>query len=406
MSALARLLVDKGNIVYGVDIEEEIYTEKNLIDCKIESFSKMNIKKSFFYIIGNAFSNHSLTNYIRYNGFYYMSFPTFIRWYFKGYNFISVAGSHGKTTTTKFLSLLFDESNYIIGDGSARGISNKNIIVESCEYKNTFLSYRPNISLILNIDYDHPDFFKSEDDYIDAFNKFCLNSKVVIINGDDKNSKKIINKTYITYGINKDNDIIFNSTIYKDYTSIYILGNTFNIPFVGIHYAYDFVGAYLVCKLIGVSDEIIKKRIKSLKLPKRRMEEYRFKDNIFIHDYAHHPTEIKMLYESIRVKYFGKNIVCIFQPHTTSRTQKFSSKFKSALGLFDRCYLLNIFTSVREKKNRLIENEIYNFWNYECISKDDALNLQLDSNTVYLYLGAGDIDKIYKKRIEKLRKML
>ncbi|MBE6137341.1 MAG: hypothetical protein E7176_02985 [Erysipelotrichaceae bacterium] len=403
MSALAKLLAQQGHIVRGVDIEDYVYTENNLTDCKVECFNKMSLKSYYFYIIGNAFINHSVTKYIKLMRYYYIEYARFIAWYFKKYNFISVAGSHGKTTTTKMLSTLYNSSSYLIGDGTGSGLDKFNFIIESCEYKNSFLNYNPNVCLILNIDYDHPDFFIKRDDYIEAFNKLALKSKIVVINGDDVNAKKIIKKTYITYGLDKENDIVFSYIIDNGKMLVTILGRAFTIPFLGKHYAYDFVGAYLVCKLAGITDDEIDNRIKMLELPKRRMDELTINDSVVIHDYAHHPTELKSVYESIKLKYPNKKIICIFQPHTISRTISLKSEFKSALKLFDSCYLLSIFTSIREGLNQTIENEVYEFWGYTCISKLDAININLEPNTVYLYAGAGDIDGVFLEIKNKIK---
>ena len=405
MSALARVLADQGHIVKGVDVEDYFYTEDNLNNCLIESFNLMHLNPYYFYIIGNAFINHSTVKYIKLMKYHYMEYPKFINWYFKQYNFISVCGSHGKTTTTKMLTQMYDNPSYIIGDGSGSGASNNNFIIESCEYKNTFLNYNPDIALILNIDYDHPDFFKNEGEYIDSFNRFALKSKIVIINGDDKNAKKIIKENYITYGLNRENDIIFTYTIKENKMDINILGRVFSLPYLGKHYAYDFVGAYLLAKLAGIHDDDIANRMKSFKLPKRRMEEALINESLLIHDYAHHPTEIKSVYENIRLRYPNKHLVCFFQPHTITRTVAFKDSFKEALDMFDECYLLSIFTSAREGVNQIIEDDIYRLWGYPLLFSSSIKMLDLKPESIYLFLGAGDIDRVYKELI-KIKKSL
>lgn len=395
LSALANVLKEQGHIVKGVDADTHFYTEKKLKELGVESFNHMHLKPCYFYIIGNAYTHHGVTRYIKHSGYRFMLYPDFISYYFKNYNFVSVCGSHGKTTTTKLLGSLIRDSSYIIGDGSGCGKSKKNFILESCEYRNTFLHYHPNIALILNIDYDHPDFFKTPMDYVKAFAAFSRQSNIVIANGDDENIRRIRRQNFITYGLRKDNDISFEYTVEGKHMSIKILESVFDIPVLGRHYAYDFAGAYLVAKLNGLTDEQIKMNIKKFSLPKRRLEIKRAGDCIILHDYAHHPTEIKSVYESIRLMYPSKKIICIFQPHTVSRSISLSKDFKKALSLFDKTYVMNIFTSVRESVNREKEQEIFRCWGYPILNTEGIKNLKKDADIVYAFLGAGDIDNAF-----------
>lgn len=395
LSALANVLKEQGHIVKGVDTDTYFYTEKNIRELKVESFNHMNLKPSYFYIIGNAYIHHGVTRYIKHSGYRFMLYPDFIAYYFKNYNFISVCGSHGKTTTTKMIGSLMKNASYIIGDGSGCGKSTTNFILESCEYRNTFLHYFPNIALILNIDYDHPDFFKTPMDYVEAFAAFSRQANIVVANGDDENVRRIKRENFITYGLKKDNDIPFEYTLEAGYMNIKILERIFCIPVLGKHYAYDFVGAYLVAKLNGLTDEEIIQNLKKFSLPKRRMETKEVSGCIIIHDYAHHPTEIKSVYESIRLMYPTKKIICIFQPHTISRSITLREDFKEVLSLFDKTYVINIFTSVRESINREKEKEIFRYWGYPVLSNEEIKQLKKDAGIVYAFLGAGDIDTVF-----------
>ena len=116
--------------------------------------------QNYIYIIGNAYRAHSVSSFIINSGYKYYYYADFIKCYFKDYKFIAIDGSHGKTTSTKMLASLIDAS-YLIGDGTGRGKNKENFIIEACEYKDTFLNYNPDISLVLNIDYDHPDYYKN-----------------------------------------------------------------------------------------------------------------------------------------------------------------------------------------------------------------------------------------------------
>lgn len=299
------------------------------------------------------------------------------------------------------LKCLINDCNYIIGDGSGGYSSNDLLVIEACEYKNTFLNYNPYISLVLNVDYDHPDFFKSLDEYIESFKKLIDNSLIVIVNGDDNNINKIRLDGVITYGMENSNNYVFKVIDGKNKSIVVVDGNRFVIPLVGLHYAYDFVGAYLCAKSIGITTKEIKERIREFKLPSRRLEEVVINNNIYINDYAHHPTEIKALYNTLKRKYSEYRLICFFQPHTISRSAALMKEFKSSLSLFDETYIIKTFSSVRENYDENKEKEIFNYWNFNFIDEICLLNLNFAEKSVYIFVGAGDIDKLFNKIIKK-----
>ncbi|MDE7384900.1 MAG: hypothetical protein K2M84_03975, partial [Anaeroplasmataceae bacterium] len=146
LSALAKILSKQGHIVRGVDVEEEFYTMNSRYPMRIESFSNMILKKCYFYIIGNAFLKHSVTKYIQNMRYKLMTYPQFLNFYFKDKKWISISGTSGKTTTTKMISTLLPNTTSLIGDGSYSFGKSDYFILESCEYRNTFLNYHPYIS--------------------------------------------------------------------------------------------------------------------------------------------------------------------------------------------------------------------------------------------------------------------
>lgn len=397
MSALAKILISDGHIVSGVDVKEDFFTTKHINAC-IDDFSCMILKKSYFYVIGNAYKNHSVTGYIKKSNCYYMDYPQFINFYFSKLRLISIAGSHGKTFTSSLLSHIYDKSYALIGDGKGRA-GKDSLILESCEYKDTFLNYKPDISLILNVDYDHPDYFKSEDDYAKSFVTFASNSKICILNNDDFNSKRFSGSNIISYGID-NSDIIFRYSIIDDKTYVYVLNNEFVLNYPGHHYAYNFMGCYIILKLLGIDDDYIKNKLKSFKLPYRRFLITNKNDINYILDYAHHPTEIMALYESTTLKFKTNNIILFYEPHTLSRSIALKDRFKKAFSLFKKVYLLETFSSVREHKDYKKEDELYKYFGYPKISIKEIEDYDYEKGTVYCFLGAGRIDITYKKIVK------
>lgn len=394
IGALAKILSKQGHIVRGVDVEEEFYTMDMNYPIAIENFSNMQLKKSYFYIIGNAFLNHSVTKFIQKMKYKYMTYPAALNHFFNNKFWICVSGTSGKTTTTKMLATLFPEATCLIGDGSYQVGSSNIFILEACEYRNTFLNYHPNLALILNANYDHIDFFKTKEAYEQAFQSFAEQSKICVVNGDEFSYR---NSTMITYGRNPNNDIVFEYQKGK----VTILRKTFELPIIGIKYAYDFVGAYLIAKLCNSRDYSIQSRIQKFQMPKRRFEITKLDTQIVLLDYAHHPKEIETIYNTLTEQYGNKRKICIFEPHTISRLQYFIEDYKRVLGLFDECYLYSLFSSAREIHNQSLEKSLYQylgFKNYDSFIKNVLLQKQ---DCILCFLGAGIIDRACKSYIDE-----
>lgn len=396
LSALAKILNNLGHLVSGVDVKDDFYTSNDLTRIKLEDFANMNLKPSYYYVIGNAYVSHSVTKYIINMNYKYDYYPTFLTKFFKNKKWLCVAGTHGKTTTTKLLSTFIPNSTSLIGDSTMTTGSNDYFILESCEYRNTFLNYHPTISLILNVDYDHVDFFKTKDEYDNSFKKFVKQSKLSVVNGDEFNYRS---PNIITYGCKPNNDVVFE---YKDKT-VKILNKTFFLPMAGIKYAYDFVGAYLVAKLCNISDQEIQNKLTSFKMPKRRYQKLKINEQLLILDYAHHPNEINATLEAAREEYPNKKIICVFEPHTISRLQVFKTDFKKVLSSFDKAYLDNLFSSVRETHNVLVEKDLYDFLDFPILDYHNRVQLTKEKNCVICFLGAGDVDKTYETYADLLK---
>ena len=381
MSALASYLYDMGNMVMGSDVSQTFDFESGLIKRNIEvlPFSKNNISPNYIYIISNAYhlENEEVQEIIK-NGYKYYYYHEYIST-LPGIK-IGISGAHGKTTTSFFLKeLLKDESiACIIGDGT--GFAEKNykyLIFEACEYQDHFLSYKPDILVITNIDFDHPDYFKNINHTIDSFYKAS------------KNAKKVVTLSCINYEI---------TGMYQNYSKVLIDDYEFILNVVGIHNIYNFILCYKVLKLLGFTNEYIKKRCTNLIFPTRRMEETKIKDLVLIEDYGHHPNEINALYQSINIKYPNYPKIVLFQPHTYSRTISLISGFLSSLKKFDDVYIDKVFTSKREPYNVELEILIQKY--FSCFKKYKDFNKELlDKKVIIVLLGAGDLNRRFKDNI-------
>ena len=365
MASLATMLYDLGYEVCGSDQEKHFFTEDELVkrNIPIFPFNEDNIKEEYTVIIGNAFLEdfpeviraRKLCKCFRYQ--------EFLGELMKNYHSISICGSHGKTTTTTIAKTVFSEfepTGYLIGDGS--GYLEKEsqyLCVESCEFRRHFLAYYPEYAIITNIEIDHVDYFKDEVDYFNAYQEFVGNvSKCVFYFGDDEWCKKLEfgDKEHYSFGLTPENDYYLDNLINDSRHSEFDLmfkGEKlyhYDLPFVGRHMMIDVLGVLALAHHKGFDFERTENALLKFVGPKRRYVVEEYNDTVFIDDYAHHPTEVKVTLEASRSRFPDKKIIAIFKPHRASRVLYFAKQFKDALSIADEVYLLD-FTSIDDKQD-------------------------------------------------------
>ena len=281
---------------------------------------------------------------------------------------IAISGTHGKTTTTSMLShiLLEAETDPTISVGGILNAIGGNIrvgnsdifVTEACEYTNSFLNFFPKISVILNVEEDHMDFFKDIHDIRNSFHKFSAllpEDGLLVVN------KNIEELETITDGL-VCNVVTYSETQDADYSAANIefdeLGNAsfdlikygtyvdrIMLSVAGNHNVSNALGVIAVADALEIPLEVIKKGILSFTGTVRRFQ-YKGERNGFtiIDDYAHHPTEIRATLTSAQ-NYPHKDIWCIFQPHTYTRTKAFFHEFAEALSLADHIILADIYAA-------------------------------------------------------------
>ncbi len=403
MSSLAIILKDLGNEVVGSDKDEYFFTQENLDKNKIKynDFSS-SLQDDYFYIVSSSYDENNIhLKTIIEKGYQWLYYYEFIEKYFEGAK-IGVCGSHGKTTTTSLCAKMLEDEKvvYLIGNSTGKGVKDyKYFLFEACEYKEHFLNYTYDYLIINNIDYDHPDYFKTEESYIKAFEKVVNRSKMIICNGDDKNISRIKHSCKVTYGKAGDNDYILYNT--KKYCNGHIVDiisrykeERFFVPLFGLHNIYNFLASYVLINELGIKVDI-QKKLYEYKLPKRRMEEKVYKSNIIVNDYAHHPTEIEALIESLKEKYH-KEIIIIFQPHTYSRTLSFAKEFENCFAGVNEVYTSPTYRA-REEYDSIKERKVANiFKNFKTYTPEIKSYLRSQKNKVIVFLGAGIIDRDIK----------
>lgn len=414
MSSLAMIIKDKGYDVSGSDVEEYIFTEDELNrrNIPILNFNENNFSKEDIVIIGHNFINSDNEEVIKAkkeNKWY--EYNEFIAKFINDYYSIAVSGSHGKTTTTSLIMNMLnevDDCGYLIGDGSASvSALSKYFVFEACEHKEHFLKYESDIVLINNIDYDHVDYFKKEEDYIEAFYKFSkLAKKKVIVNGDDLILGKLEN--VLKYGIEDWNDIIARN-IKEDKNGISYdllfkknLIKRVNFPLYGHHMVYNTLAAISIGLYLNLNIDIIEKGINNFKSVKRRFNEVVVKDCIYIDDYAHHQKEIRATINAVKQKYPDKKIIAFFRGDRYSRIYKFASEIASALECADVCYVLPFPScSVKEEGINIDETYLALFSNkIKFIDEKEYLEISKMHDCIYLFMSSKNMKDIQNKIIE------
>ena len=276
---------------------------------------------------------------------------------------IVVAGSHGKTTTTSLIASIFQKTSLdptIINGGVINSLNSSAklgksdwSILEADESDGSFVHIPPTYSIITNIDREHMDFYKTVNDLKKSFNEFIekvpsFGKSFICI--DDKINRELIsygkNKNFYTYGRNlKSNFLIRNITQKKEITVFDLVVNLPNkkkqiikkikIPLLGIHNIRNSVAAAAVALTVGITIKDIKNGLLRFKGVQRRFNKiFTFNDVNFYDDYAHHPTEIKMVLDGVNEVYKDYEKVCVFQPHRISRLidlrKEFSFAFQKA----------------------------------------------------------------------------
>lgn len=335
-------------------------------------------------------------------------------------NVIGVCGTHGKTSTSSMITQILYLSNMdpsaLIGGKlpliNSNGLCGKSeiFVCESCEFVNTFLEMSPDISVLLNIDNDHLDYFKTMDNLVASFRKFVSMSKLVFYNGDDKlsfDAVKDLDIVKISFGLSENCDYFAKNLVSSKFGykfDVYKKGaflESFELKVPGRHNVLNSLAAIAVCDHLGVLATNIKSSLEEFKGAGRRFEFYgEFKGFMLADDYAHHPTEIAATLSAAKdLKY--ENVIAVFQPFTFSRTALLKDEFINALSIADKVILTPIMGS-REVNTYGISSEdiAKGLDNCYCVNSfDEAVSKIVEianENDIVITMGGGDVYKIAK----------
>ncbi|MBP7952563.1 MAG: UDP-N-acetylmuramate--L-alanine ligase [Enterococcus sp.] len=418
MSSLALVLHEKGFKVQGSDVEEYFFTQRDLEKAGIPLmvFSPENITEGLTIIAGNAFPDtHEEVVRARELGLEIIRYHDFLAQLIQNFTSIGVTGSHGKTSTTGLLAHVLSgirPTSYLIGDGTGSGNDSAEFFAfEACEYRRHFLAYSPDYAIMLNIDFDHPDYYESIEDVFSAFQ--LMGEKVkkgIIAFGEDAHLRQLtVDVPVYYYGVEEADD--FQARNIKRTTDgsafdVYFRGEKighFVSPAYGQHNINNALSVIALCYLEGLPMAEVAREMLTFKGVKRRFSEKVMADMTIVDDYAHHPAEIIATIDGARQKYPEKEIIAVFQPHTFTRTIALMDEFSAALDLADRVYLCDIFGSARETQGSVKIEDLSNRITKggQVIKEENVSPLLEHESAVIIFMGAGDVQK-FERAYEKL----
>ena len=338
-------------------------------------------------------------------------------------NAVCVSGTHGKTTTTSMLTHILMEANFdptvMIGGylpllhASHRVGHGDTILLESCEYCDSFLNFFPTLALVLNVEEDHLDYFKDLADIQKSFHKFAeMATFGVVANGDDPHTVKAMEGIdYVSFGLGEGNRI-HAANMCPDWRHFDVLcdGEYYchlDMGVLGRHNAMNALAAAAAAWMMGIPGEAVSHGLQSFHGAGRRME---FKGNFngadVYDDYAHHPDEVAATIAAVRNAMPGKRLVLAFQPHTYTRTSALFDDFVRELGKADVLVLAEIYAA-RERNTIGISSadlaeKIPGAHFCETLPEVTAyLKENVREGDVVITMGAGDIFRAGEALLEK-----
>lgn len=450
MTALAIYCKQRGMRVSGSDISEEFPTDEML------ARSKISVQQSFDPIHIHAHPKPDLVVYTGAHGgqensevieAIRLDVPVLVHGkalglYMQDKRQLSVAGSHGKTTTSAMIATIMMqagfEPSYAIGCGEIFGLGFPGhfgtgdwFVAEADEYiadkdhdlTPRFLWQHPDILVVTNIDFDHPDAYGSLGDVERAFvelQNVQQGHRIAVINNDDQPSRVLQRQNHhvITYGLSPKSDIQVIHIGHNSERMFFTLAQQhmtigeFSLKVPGLHNVYNATAAAIACHSAGVSWDQIRKGLASFGGTKRRFELLGSIDGMMIYDdYAHHPVEIAATLSSVKLWYPDKQCIVVFQSHTYSRTKALLSEFATSFTSADSVLITDIYASAREQDTGEVNGPIFS----DAVAKHhprtfyakgeeevyEFLKQHISKDTVVFFMGAGDIyhwgKEIYKK---------
>lgn len=435
MAALAVYLSEAGDIVTGSDVPEKFPTDEELRRTGITvyegfdpGFIEESLPDAIYYTGAHGGSSNPEVTKAESLGIPALPHGKALGNIMEGSRQFVVSGSHGKTTTSAMLAVILTHAgldpSYAIGCGAISGDLPAGhfgkppfFVAEGDEYVTDpardptprFHWMKPEVLVVTNIDFDHPDVYPDLKSVQRAFSVLARRSGQTVLNADDPNGRMLKDIGHVrTYGFSPASDVRIvrvspgNGRMFFSLEERGVSIGDFAIRVPGSHNVLNATAAAVAASTAGVGWDTIKSGLLAFTGTRRRFEIIHENTGItVVDDYAHHPAEIKATLKAARDWYPGRRIVAVFQPHTYSRTQALMQEFSRAFADADEVVLAAIYASAREKDTHgidgrtLLESTLKHHPRVQ-YAKDKAAVLRLLGNTVkagdaIICMGAGDI---------------
>lgn len=435
-SALAVIYKNLGYEVIGSDDGDHFYgdiLERNGIKV-FDTYDKKNIPEDVSKVVYSTCinpDNPELKEALK-RKIPVLNYPNALAEIFNQKMGIAVCGTHGKTTTTAMLAVVFKElglkPSALVGSkvrdwrGNSLAGSGDYFIIEADEYQNKLKSYNPWAVILTSVDYDHPDFYKTFNDYKQAFidfvKKIPRHGFLVYCNDDIDVVKiaKMANCQKISYGFSEGsmckienfefqiNNFQINNSVGQSFEVFYkdsLLGK-FRISLPGKHNVLNATAVIAMCHKLNLNELRISDALKTFRGTVRRFEYIgENKGAILIDDYAHHPEEIKTTLKTARNIFPQKNIITVFHPHSFSRTEALLTDFSQSFDNSNEVIVLDIYGSARESSGNVSSRDLVRLINRHSSQKaqyvptikeaTEIIQEKMGENDLIISMGAGDV---------------
>jgi len=445
MTALAQILKSQGKEVWGSDTAEVFFTAEVLQKSGIEyleGFTADHLNRPIDLVIrSTAYTEDNIeVATALHKKLPIITYPEALGELTTQCKSIAVAGSHGKTTTSALLAYVLKIAGLsplaVIGSavpqfgGNALVGSGEWFVFEADEYQNKFQYFKPQNILLTSIQWDHPDFFKTSEDYKQAFINFLkklpADGYVVACYDDQAVQQAVVeaglrSEQIVSYGLQSGSVTLVRMWLdegrwhFSCQQGEEYLGE-FWLRLIGSHNVANAMAVIAMARKLGVDIEVIRQALASFEGTARRFEQKGKLTNgvTVVDDYAHHPAEIAATLKAARSFYPYKNIRCVFQPHTFSRTQALLPEFGTSFTEADEVILIDTYSSARENKGSVGSQELATeiqkhhpkviYKSNITEAADYLINTSTRSDLV-ITMGAGDVWQVGDKLIEKFGKV-
>jgi UDP-N-acetylmuramate--alanine ligase len=457
MSGLARFLLEHKALVSGSDQAGGATTARlNSLGADIHvGHSAENLSPGTDTVVISAAireTNPEL-QLARQRGCHVYKYAQFLGELMNSFDGIAISGTHGKSTTTGWLVWCLKQAgidvNFVVGadspqlGGSSGSGSSELFVAEACEYDRSFQNLKPRIACLLNVERDHLDCYKDEDDIVESFYQFACGTKpdgLIVANGQDPNVAKVLRRisdcgfriadssrganpqSIVTFGLDSGCDF-YAANIQQDagyYRFDMVrdgerLGST-RISLPGLHNVYNATAVVAMAVSIGVEPQQVLEALEGFQgMDRRLMLKGQFGGISVIDDYAHHPTKIKASLRAVRERYQPERLWCVFQAHQYSRTQSLLDEFAASFADADKVLIPEIFAARDTEASRgavsakvLAERIRGRGTDAQYVASlgavCDCLEQNVHAGDVVVTMGAGDVWKVADEYIQRLRR--